>query len=129
MERSTIIAAGASGMLVLVAGVGAVAAVASLQAAGQESLAIGQAQPQAVAGAVQSSTTLTKPEVNGPDPASDSDSGADGTTPTSSGSGPNNSSNNTRTSAESSHDDDDHASDDSSDDHDENHESEDDDDD
>ena len=47
MERSTIIAGLASGMLVLVAGAGAVAAVGSLQDASQESLAIGQAQPQA----------------------------------------------------------------------------------
>lgn len=46
MERSTVIATLASGMLVLVAGAGAVAAVGSLQDAGQESLAIGQAQPQ-----------------------------------------------------------------------------------
>ena len=47
MERSTVIAGLASGMLVLVAGAGAVAAVGSLQDASQESLAIGQAQPQA----------------------------------------------------------------------------------
>ncbi|MFA7266281.1 MAG: hypothetical protein WC054_08210 [Candidatus Nanopelagicales bacterium] len=148
MERSTIIAAVASGMLVLVAGVGAVAAVASLQAAGQESLAIGQAQPQAVVGAVQSPTTLTKPVVSGPDPASNSGSSADGTTSRSVGSNTNNRTNNSGTkpndnpsnnagTSSGSHrdddddddDEDDHGSDDSSDDHGKSHESEDEDDD
>ncbi|NQU36552.1 MAG: hypothetical protein HQ526_03020 [Actinobacteria bacterium] len=46
MERNTIIATAASGALVLVAGVGAVAAVGSLKDAGEEAAAIGTVQSQ-----------------------------------------------------------------------------------
>jgi hypothetical protein len=60
MERSTAIAAVASGALVLVAGIGAVSAVNSLQQANAESVAVGQAQPQtAVATDVPASDLLT----------------------------------------------------------------------
>lgn len=139
MERSTIIAAGASGMLVLIAGVGAVVAVGSLQAAGQESLAIGQTQPQAAAAAAPVSATgepatpLKKPKVAGPTGGSalattivgGTQNRQGGTTTKNSGSKSSKPSNGPTASAESHHEDDD----DHGDDHGKSHESEDDDDD
>lgn len=94
MERSTMIAAIASGALILVAGTGAVAAVGSLQDASQESLAIGQQQPQgavaepmaAVAVVPSPAPKLKKPKLSGSAAGSSSSGGSSGGSSGSSGS-------------------------------------------